>query len=228
MSTLTKTLGTFVRGVVESHTHDDVVDVFKVARALGFLVAKDDLKIADKGKLFPSGVEIDREKTTLPTILLNKNNTEAEDRTVTVLLIAEYMLMQRSDVGRVLSCDTFFLSDIRQFRVSRHLFLATRLAIPENIIEKTQDIQFSAPKYSLKAKLLPAFLACAYPKRDVSGLLGFIDSMQMNFTIGKRIGNSQAKVDDFLPAAKKEEPVEITLDPGNNNEAFRFSSTGTV
>lgn len=201
MSQLTKTLGAFVSYTVQSHTDaEGVVDIRKVARALGFdMYISQHLRTADKGKLYAAGSEVERETVTSPTILLNEKNTDEENRTVVALLIAEYMLSQRNQNGREITCDMFFLQGIRQYRVSRQLFLATRLLIPEHIIEQTQSITFSAPAYAAKAKILPGFLACAYPKRDVSGLLGFIDSMQMSFTIGKKIGNSQTKVDDYLP-----------------------------
>lgn len=204
MSKLETTLGTFVRGILDSHTSEEgVIDIRKVAFALGFDVYSVDLRIADKGKLYPSGVDVEHTTTRCPTILLNNRNSESDNRTVMALLIAEFMLTQRGQQSRILTCDMFFLSDIRQYRVSRQLFLATRLVIPEPIIEKTQDIRFNVPAYCLKANLLPAFVACAYPKRDVSGLLGFIDSLQMAFTIGKKIGNSQAKPEHYLPTPRK-------------------------
>lgn len=196
MSNLNITLGTFLKGLLSDLTVDGIVDVKQMMLNMGVAVEHAALKTADKGQFFPYGPP----DTNLngQTILLNRNNRPEEDRTVMALLMAEYLLSQLKDRSRVLTCDMFFLQDLRQYRISRQLFLATRLAIPETIINQVDDIQFSAPKYARDAVLLPSFVACAYPRKDVGCLLGIIDNLDANASIARRMMASKVSAKDFL------------------------------
>lgn len=199
------TLGTFVKNLLSKATDErNIVDIYSVVTQMGFKVETGTLKVADKGQLFPQGCILPDVKTDVPTIVLNRLNREEESRTAIALLVADYLLTCKQNKNKVLTCDTFFLGHIREYKVTRQLFLATRLALPEDVIEKISDIRFSTPAYALEAKLLLSFVNCAYTKKDVDGLLGIIDTLDFSFSIGRKIGSSHAPLEQYLPHVEVE------------------------
>lgn len=219
------TLGAYLKELIEAHTNEkSVVDLRGVIDNIGFNAFLMPLPIAEKGSLYPKGSPLCRPRTSDPTILLNEQNTEAENRTVMALLIAEFILVKRDQPNRILTCDVFFLRNIRQYRISRQLFLATRLVIPEKIIEFASDLRFNMAAYCNEAKLLPSFVGCACSKKDVGGLLGIIDSIDMSFTVGRKIGNSKNKASTYLPNLHNIRTTNITdldhLSPGDEPTLF--------
>ncbi|WP_088328320.1 hypothetical protein [Lacimicrobium sp. SS2-24] len=167
--------GEYLQKLVEHCTHDEVVDTFALAEQLNCAIAYKTFSSADKGVLLaPHATRLGH-----PAIVLSEDNSEAENRTLIPLLLADYILNNNPEATKRFTCDIFFLAEVRRYRASRHLFLATRLALPDDIIARISGINFDTNGYARKANLLPNFVNCAFHSHEVGGLLGLIDSLDM-------------------------------------------------
>jgi hypothetical protein len=152
-------LGTFIETTIKKNTQGDIVDIFGFATALRFNVYKD-RAFGDPMKIGIMGPS--SEDDNLADIWLNPNNNHQQDRTVLALLMARCLLyLESNSLVRNTYYDTFFMSDMPQYRMTPHLMLATRLAIPVNTIERIQDLHFDKAAYANKAQLLPSFINSA-------------------------------------------------------------------
>ncbi len=167
--------GEYLQKLVDHCTKDEVVDTLALAEQLNCVVVHKTFSTADKGVLLPPNAT----RLGRTAIVLSEDNSEAENRTLIPLLLADYILNNNPDAVKRFSCDVFFLAEVRRYRASRHMFLATRLALPESIIEKISGINFDTNGYARKACLLPNFVNCAFHSHEVGGLLGLIDSLDM-------------------------------------------------
>ncbi|GGD74512.1 hypothetical protein [Lacimicrobium alkaliphilum] len=167
--------GEYLQKLVDHCTHDDVVDTLALAEQLNCTLVYKPFSTADKGVLLPPKAT----RLGHTAIVLSEDNSEAENRSLIPLLLADYILNNDPNAVKRFSCDMFFLAEVRRYRASRHLFLATRLALPDKIIEKICGINFDSIGYARKAVLLPNFVNCAFHSQEVGGLLGLIDSLDM-------------------------------------------------
>lgn len=167
--------GEYLQKLVEHCTTDEVVDTRELAVQLNCAVVHKTFSTADKGVLLPPNAT----RLGRTAIVLSEDNSEAENRTLIPLLLADYILNNNPDAIKRFSCDVFFLAEVRRYRASRHMFLATRLALPEHIIERITGINFDTNGYARRACLLPNFVNCAFHSHEVGGLLGLIDSLDM-------------------------------------------------
>lgn len=196
---LTVTLGTFLKGMLDTFSDGAVIDIENMLLTLKYRILLRTMKDTEKGAFYPLGVELDMDVINAPCFLLNTKNSHSENRVILALLFAEYLLSLKKESKKVYTCDMFFLRELRQYRISRQLFLATRLVMPESVIDDLDKMKLQANSYAKQAELLPAFINCAYPQKDVGGILGLLDSLDTGFTLGRKIGASQNKVQSFLP-----------------------------
>jgi hypothetical protein len=92
--------------------------------------------------------------------------------TFVAIALAEYILYPNRITNQGVNYDMFFLKDLNTKKNSRQIMLATRLAIPEHIIEKLSaalEVQFTssdskntfdANNYIANSKFLPEFIRC--------------------------------------------------------------------
>ncbi|GAB3039115.1 hypothetical protein [Bowmanella dokdonensis] len=170
-----KSRGEYLKSLVEANTRDDVVNIVALAEQLGCALLIEQANVPEKGVLVPPN----RKRIERPLILLQKSNSQEENHTLIALLLADYILHNDPNRTRRFGCDTFFLRELRQFRTSRQLFLATRLAMPESVIEKVSDLNFDTLAYARRSRLLNNFINCVFHSTEVGGLLGMIDSLDI-------------------------------------------------
>ena len=70
----------------------------------------------------------------------------------------------------------FYLSNINRIKMSKQVFLATRLALPERIIEKMDNFNSDKQRYSELSQLPVYFLDLARKKKSVEMYLKMTDS----------------------------------------------------
>lgn len=170
-------VGIIVTRIVENNTHGDHVDIRSVATEFGCAFGEpfDDSTL--RGILRPSN-----DPGVLAEFSFNKKNTDAENNTITALLMAELILSLNAKTLKQFKCDVFFLSSMRQWRGSPQMMLATRLAIPKHIFAALDDINFRSAEYAFGNQLLPAFVGSAFFITEGMSLFGFLsqDNLQLN------------------------------------------------
>ncbi|MDO6445880.1 hypothetical protein Q4493_08865 [Colwellia sp. 1_MG-2023] len=123
-------------------------------------------------------------------IWLNKTLDQKTKFTFVAIAVADYILDPERVSRHGVIYDMFFLRDLSANKATKLIMLATRLAIPEHIIEKlsnaleaqfskAEDIEpFDADAYVRNAKYLPEFVRCAI-KESTSMFL--IDNLKNKF-----------------------------------------------
>jgi hypothetical protein len=175
----------FVENTIETHTSQDVTDLFGAANLLGFSILEkrfDDATI--KGRINPL-----HDSPQLGEVSFSHSNTHAEDKTTLALLMAHYLL-QAAEWGTLkpYTIDRFFLMELRKIKMLHQVVLATRLAIPATIIKQLDGLQFNSVSYTQQACLMPVFLASALHISG-KGLFGIMN----NVNIGLRFDDSRFK-----------------------------------
>lgn len=151
-------LGLVIEDVVEKNTHDNVVDVFAVALDLGCDFVTEFEHSTFKGLMRPCSQSDER----LAEIALNKNNDEAMNRTVVSLLLSEYLMNIVHGRNKTVTIDAFFISDLRNYKMSPSVMVATRIAMPKSVIKVIDYPMFNTVDYANEAKLLPRFVSCTF------------------------------------------------------------------
>lgn len=115
--------------------------------------------------------ELNTNKDGNVVILLNKNNDTRHNYTLVALLIAQLMLHpEKAETGGI-KYDVFSLKDIRDNRFSNIMMLATRLAVPEFVIDQMEDFGFDVQGYANKSKFLPDFIKSAVKSKNLEFLV---------------------------------------------------------
>lgn len=174
---MSATFGMRLQRIIEEHTHDDAIDVRQVANDMGVDVYddfEDSTQIASL--VYPEG-------KCPPVLHLNKRNTPAESNTSIALLLSKYCLDWGNGTVKDSRVDIFYLRELRAYKTSRQVILATRLAIPDNIIEKCNDLRFNSSRYAKEKSLLPNFVDASFHIPQGSGLLNLLDSFEFNTTV---------------------------------------------
>lgn len=167
-------VGVILTRIVENNTHGDHVNIRAVAEDFGCTFGEPFEDSTLRGLLQPSS-----DSGVLAVFSFNKKNTEAENNTVTALLMAELVLSLDALSIKKFKCDVFFLSSMRQWRTSAQILLATRLAIPKHIFSALDDINFRSTEYALNHQLMPAFVGSAYFITEGMNLFGFLSQDNM-------------------------------------------------
>ena len=164
---MTATFGMRLQNIIEDGTDGDCIDIFQVADGMGVSLERsfEDSTIIAELK-YPDD--------------LNKKNTPDETRTSIALLLAKYCLDWGNGALKDSRVDIFYLREIRAYKTSRQVILATRLAIPDSIIEKANDLRFNSSKYAKDAKLLTNFVDSSIHIPAGSGLLTLLDSFDFS------------------------------------------------
>ena len=171
---MTATFGMRLQNIIEDGTDGDCIDIFQVADGMGVSLERsfEDSTIIAELK-YPDDLSG-------PTIHVNKKNTPGETRTSIALLLAKYCLDWGNGTLKESRVDIFYLREIRAYKTSRQVILATRLAIPDSIIEKANDLRFNSSKYAKDAKLLTNFVDSSIHIPAGSGLLTLLDSFDFS------------------------------------------------
>ena len=171
---MTATFGMRLQNIIEDGTDGDCIDIFQVADGMGVSLERsfEDSTIIAELK-YPDDLSG-------PTIHVNKKNTPDVTRTSIALLLAKYCLDWGNGALKDSRVDIFYLREIRAYKTSRQVILATRLAIPDSIIEKANDLRFNSSKYAKDAKLLTNFVDSSIHIPAGSGLLTLLDSFDFS------------------------------------------------
>jgi hypothetical protein len=147
-------LGLLIESTVAQHTHDGVVDVTAVAASFGCEVVMKFKNSTLKGAIRPCSSE-----NKLAEIALNVKNDNATNRTLIALLLAEHLLNLVHRRSKKVTIDTFFLSEIRNYKMSASVMIGTRIAMPREIIDSIDCPLFNALDYASEAELMPSFVS---------------------------------------------------------------------
>tara|TARA_Y100000310_G_C20686999_1_gene819671 strand:- start:3372 stop:3956 length:585 start_codon:yes stop_codon:yes gene_type:complete len=168
---------------VEQNTNGDIIDVRKCALDLGCKFGSPFSDATDKGRIDP----VENDATSWAVISLNKKNSESENNTVIALLLAKFVLMLEGREIKSERIDVFFLSEMRGFRESPQMLLATRLAIPESVIEKSNDLDFNSHGYAQKSSLMQKFVGSVFFISDARGFFGILNQLEIGYS--SRLGS---------------------------------------
>lgn len=162
-------LGSPLIKLINSCTVGNKVDLKKICDTLGIaLQAAPNLK--DYCQIVRS------KKTRKITIWLNPTLDSKTKFTLVAIATAEYILHPERILGKGISYDMFSLADIQQKKHTPYIMLATRLVMPERIIEQiiqAIDIEFESKEvrereqsfdlnaYIEQSMYLPQFIQCA-------------------------------------------------------------------
>ncbi|MEW6992310.1 hypothetical protein AADZ91_16700 [Colwelliaceae bacterium 6441] len=170
-----------IHSLIQSATVGDTVDLKTICRTMNIKLKFDD-NLQDLSKI---GLDDQRQIT----IWLNNSLDNKTKSTLVAIAVAEYIISPEKVLQRGVVYDVFFLKDLQKNKATNLIMLATRLAIPEHIIEKLTnsiELQFSKDQsesfdpnaYIANAVYLPEFIKCAI-KQSSSMLL--IDNVKNKF-----------------------------------------------
>lgn len=142
-----------VISLIEKHTHNEVIDIMAMASSMGISVDYVDMEVSTDIATMNQGEEDKR-----PKIELNKTNSIAQNHTLVALLLADCFITPQKMQDEGFKYEIFYLKDMRHFRFTRTFLLATRLAIPEHIINQIDDFSFNIDAYVAKTNYLPGFV----------------------------------------------------------------------
>ena len=142
-----------VVSLIEKHTKDEVIDIMEVALSMGISVQYVEMKASTDVAIMKQG-EVNKR----PDIWLNKTNTIEQNYTLVALLLADCFIAPQKVKNEGFKYEIFFLKDLRNYRLTRTLLLATRLAIPEKIINQIGEFGFNIDAYIAKTNYLPSFV----------------------------------------------------------------------
>lgn len=171
-----------LQSLIQSATVDDTVDLKSICQTLEIKIRMDDIS-QDLCKI---GENENKQ------IIIKLNNTldPKTKFTFVAIAVADYILDPDRVIKQGVVYDMFFLRDLSANKATKLIMLATRLAVPEHIIEKLSnalEAQFSrdntiepfdADAYVRKSKYLPEFIRCAI-KESTSMFL--IDNLKNKF-----------------------------------------------
>ncbi len=146
-------IGNVIVSLIEKHAENEVIDIMVMASSMGISVDYIEMEASTDVAIMKQGDDDDR-----PIISLNKKNSIEENYTLVVLLLADCLIAPKKAHREGFKYEIFFLKDMRQFRLTRTFLLATRLAIPELIINQIDEFGFNIDAYIAKTKYLPSFI----------------------------------------------------------------------
>jgi len=154
-----------LQNLIESATVGDIIDLKIICQTLDVKLKVDD-NLQDLCRV---GVN-DQQQT---TVWFNANLDKKTKFTFVAIAIAEHIINPDKVAETGVVYDVFFLRELNKNKRSKLLMLATRLAVPEDIIEKisqesevsfsreqTSD-KFNVDTYIAKSNYLPEFIRCA-------------------------------------------------------------------
>jgi len=153
-----------INSLIKTATVGDVVDLKVICQALNIALKIDN----ELGDLCKIGVGANDKVT----IWLNAKLDKKTKFTLVAIAIAEYIIHPNRVGGQGVIYDMFFLKELNSKKRSKLIMLATRLVIPEHIIEKLSDAldnqfsndkindPFDADSYIANAGYLPEFIRC--------------------------------------------------------------------
>jgi len=127
-------VGNVVVSLIEKHSQDEVIDIMAMASSMGIGVGCVEMETSTDVAFMIQGEEDKR-----PKIKLNKNNTTEQNYTLVALLLADCLIAPKKAHREGFKYEIFFLKDLRNYRLTRTFLLATRLAIPEQIINQIDE-----------------------------------------------------------------------------------------
>jgi hypothetical protein len=153
-----------LQNLIQSATVDDTVDLKGICQKLNIKIRMDD----SSQDLCKIGQNADKQIV----IWLNSSLDQKTKFTFVAIAVADYMLDSDRVCKQGVVYDMFFLRDLNANKATKLIMLATRLAMPEHIIEKLSnalEVQFSkdsketfdADAYVRNSKFLPEFVRCA-------------------------------------------------------------------
>jgi hypothetical protein len=146
-------IGNVISALIEKHTQDEVIDIMEMAESIGISVEFVEMKRSTDVAVMKQGEEDDR-----PKIELNKINSLEQNHTLVALLLADSFISPEKASNEGFKYEIFFLKDLRYYRLTRTLLLATRIAIPEKIINQIDEVGFDVDAYIAKSNYLPSFV----------------------------------------------------------------------
>jgi hypothetical protein len=152
--------------LIKDATKGDFLDVKMLARELKVTIAL--VKEKDMKNLCEISANNMAEK---PLLKLNETLDKKSRFTFVAIALAEYILTPERVEKTGINYDIFFLSDIYKQRYGYRMLLATRLAVPEHMIEKLCDHAPGADEYVLESDYLPQFLRCCVSNSSALFLL---------------------------------------------------------
>ncbi len=164
-------LGTLVQKAILENTEGDKINLHNLIEQLKCRIGDDLDDSFIKGEIIPNNND---DRKYIATIHLNKNLTPEQSKAVSALLLSQFLIYLGSSKNRSVRCDSFLLSDLRNFRMSPQVILATRLTIPEHMIAKIEDLKFNSSHYAQENHLLPALVNSAFTISNPSGIFGLL------------------------------------------------------
>jgi hypothetical protein len=146
-------IGNVVVNLIEKHSHNEVIDIMEMADSMGISVETVVMETSTDVAIMKQS-----EGDKRPKIELNKTNDIEQNYTLVALLLADCLIAPKKAQNDGFKYEIFFLKDLRQFRLTRTFLLATRLAIPEHIINQIDVFGFNIDAYIGKTNYLPSFV----------------------------------------------------------------------
>ena len=109
------------------------------------------------------------------SLYINQELSLEDKNAIAVLIIAEFLVRFQQYKKKEIHFDMFYIDNIKQSKMSKQVFLATRLALPEKVINKLDNFDSDKEKYSQKAKLPVYFLDLAKKRKSVELFLQMSD-----------------------------------------------------
>lgn len=106
-----------------------------------------------------------------PVINLNPSLTKKEKLTFVAIAVSEYILTPNRVNGKGITYDMFFMKDAYHQRFNNIMLLATRLALPENIISQLCKLETNVGEIIVKFDFTPEFLRCCVQDSNALFLL---------------------------------------------------------
>ncbi|MFT5757753.1 MAG: hypothetical protein ACI9LM_002489 [Alteromonadaceae bacterium] len=152
--------------LIKDATQGEFLDIKMLAKELEVTIAL--VKEKDMKNLCEISCDNKEEKALLK---LNKTLDKKSRFTFVAIALAEYILTPERVEKTGINYDIFFLSDIYKQRYGYRMLLATRLAVPEHMIEKLCNHDPGADEYIIESDYLPQFLRCCVSNSSALFLL---------------------------------------------------------
>lgn len=165
-----KMFSKYVIKTIEHCTNENntLINIPKLVSYLGFKVYYKEM--SDKAYIVYEGDKNYAE------LYLNDKLDIPDQKAITTLIIAEFFVRFKPNKSKKIVFDMFYLSNINRVKMSKQVFLATRLALPERVIEKIDNFNSDKNRYAELSKLPVYFLDLARKKKSVEMHLKMTDS----------------------------------------------------
>ncbi len=161
--------------LIKDATQGEFLDIKTLAKKLNVTI------VLAKEKDMKNLCEISCNNTSeKPILKLNESLDKKSRFTFVAIALAEYILTPERVEKAGINYDIFFLADIYEQRYGYRMLLATRLAVPEPMIEKLCDHAPGADEYILESDYLPQFLRCCISNSSALFLLSNFSELSDN------------------------------------------------